>query len=1188
MPRPDPSYGSYPSLDSSFYNSGAMMPSSNGRLAVQVPTPGDLGPALSTSAIMGMRGGNLRQGMSHVDSEQYAIREHYRTASDRAVDALRATTSLVGYATGAASTYSLAQGVTAFGLRKLGYAGGADFVKNTMSIGNLGRTMGSYGNTLISKGGLARYAGGALRLGSLGVRGLALATASLPVTLAIAAGMYGVNKVLESYDARKEAINGPQDLFDSQGFSGSALSDTSGGISIAARRDVNRVFRNNTVDAYGRNGGFARGELNTVARFAADNNLLEGYTGSTDQLASRVMSLAKVAKDVVKIGATITAADAMELQKLTNSLGINNTELTQGGLGKKLVNAAKASGVSTMQMAEKTMQAGAQYMSMGFSAAQGMKMSAYSTIGARSLVGSGKITGVELAEYGGVSGLENALFRSGTIAMQNNSQTLAMATMKMRNGKMEVDHKLLKDFYTGNLSVEDMQVLAKRNMVELSKSSIDPKERIKMLAQIQRDMPSVIKNISSNMSPEQQMALAGQSILSMADKYGSIGAAMDEYFGEDTQARNAFEKYSRNFKSVKAAERKLDVRNDVERYRSAMSADSAGYVDRAYDATTRAIGRGADFIARYTIDPIVARSIRAEEMALSTAAGYFGGESSGSLLAYLEGTSGASTRTISRANIEANKDILDKVVEKITSKGLQGTMGDFIPGTSKVATESPFEELRKELASANSVRQVGDVARKRGFRIAEGQDTGLFTGDLDSDLVDRLTGKFYSDSLTNSAMNLFGIGGGIYRGGQFKEAFLAATDIGDLYVSGANNNFADEYSKQLSASAGSTEAASQKAYKDSLEFQKLVKEELKKVAGNSSFNVSKNQSFTVMMDAIRTKATKLGLNKQQQAALLRKVVNEGLNSSDTQDGTFRRGAGLYAEMERDIANSFDIQKLVTGVTSTPGDITTAEAELRDVASLEGLDRNSQSKLFNYLSGIDTEERQNSLASALKLDDDALRARLASLAKVDTSKLTTPEQFSKIRKIMEKVASGKVDPKLLQGIKNIENLMNLDLETPLDAKGALDTQIATQDLTQLKTNLASSTDTSIANLGKFLGGGTEADNVVKAILGKNKITLQGIVGSNTKFTESDTAKFNSQLNQINEITDQGAKRTALEKLLKDIAITAGSTGPTSGKDAKNLDQIMNEISVGLTSFNTTMQSIANNITGNKPLEIKLTK
>lgn len=1175
-------YGTYPSAQASFYNSQAMMPHSGGRVAPQVPTSGDLAAAFRTQQIMGMHGGALRPGMSRIDAEQYAISQHYNNVAGPGnpfVTTARGINSMLHTASMGAGLYTSAVSASQFAANKFGATNAANLIgKASLS-------------SLASSAAGSHFMGS--RALSLGLRGLAGIT-TLPATLAIMAGTYTLGKAIDRYDTRRQELIGNQELFNAQNFSGSQLADINGNMGVSARREVNQIIANNTIDKYGvsRGMGFKSGELNSVASYAAQNNLLEGYTGSSSQVAGRIMSLAKVAKDIVKLGANISAGEAMELQRITTSMGIQNTELTSGNLGKKLVSAAKASNMSLMEMAGKASEAGAQYMSMGFSAAQGMKLSAHATIGAKSLVGSGIVTGEALAGFGGSQGLENALFRSGTIAMQNNSQTMAMAAMKLRNGKLEVDHGILRDYYTGNLSVDDLQLMAKRNMNSLMKADVNPQDRIKMLAQIQRDMPGMIKNLSSNMSSEQQMALAGQSILSMAKDSGSIGAAMDEYFGEDTQAREAFSTYASNFKNIRSAQNKLDRRVEIEKYKSALAADGEGKIAEGLGFIGRGIEHSIDFLSEYTIDPFIERSLKKEKIALDTAAGYYGGEYSGSVLAMLEGTSGDEIRAVDSANVLKYKGKLagiNGVYSNTTNLGNKGTMFSGlikdlaeVQNTSSSLTAAAASTAAGKAAGISTGDDYYKAAQKRGLRIGRYEDTGIITGDAGQDLLDRISGRFYSDSTTNSLLNIFGLGAGT-DGEDAKEALLTMGYLGDMAIAGRNNILASSLQSRIESSAGSKDGA---FYENTRQFKEDARKALRHLAGNDSYNISKNQSFIEIVKILRNSAKSRGISDEDMNVLINSVANEGIEGTDE---ALKRGSGLLKEMQADILNSFDATKLITGSDTAEeaalrntASITKIQKEVEGVVGLEkSLGREGLKGLFNMAALTNNQESQDALKKVLGGDDAGLRAFLAK-KNIYTDSVTAP-QLTKIRALLSKVADGKIDSKVLYGLSNIDLLM----AKGQSAEDAVGIQKAHEDMQSISKTLASSSDEHLQKLGQFLAP-NGADDIVKGFSEQRHLTLEGIAGKNISFTAEQSLLFKRQLNEINKLEDPSAKSSKLKQLLTDIATAAGSTGTSSTKDAKNMEQVMDQISQGLSTFNTTMTTIANNISNNKPVEIKLSK
>jgi hypothetical protein len=140
--------------------------------------------------------------------------------------------------------------------------------------------------------------------------------------------------------------------------------------------------------------GVTSGDLHGINTMAAQSGLFQGHGGSVGQLSQRLRQVAKLTKQIMDIGSGISAQDAMEIQRLSNEMDIDNTKFNTMDIGKRIIGAAKLSGRTIGQMGQ-VMMGGAQMSSqMGLGAAVGADIalfndafvsSSYSNLGSATL-----------------------------------------------------------------------------------------------------------------------------------------------------------------------------------------------------------------------------------------------------------------------------------------------------------------------------------------------------------------------------------------------------------------------------------------------------------------------------------------------------------------------------------------------------------------------------------------------------------------------------------------------------------------------------------------------------------------------------------------------------------------------------------------------------------------------------------
>ena len=165
---------------------------------------------------------------------------------------------------------------------------------------------------------------------------------------------------------------------------------------------------------------------------------------------------------------------------------------------------------------------------------------------------------------------------------------------------------------------------------------------------------------------------------------------------------------------------------------------------------------------------------------MAGAAGYFGGKKKNSLLARSENSYGNITATYS-----ADRFLEFTRSDRINTSILGASMLEAREKLKHILKLDPSGLLNNEL-----------LAREIGFNISESEDTGMFSGDRDKDIIDRMNGEFYSDSLTNSMLNIL-TGGNFTRTDETREGLIGIKNAAALYMTYQDEGAQEKHQKKL-------------------------------------------------------------------------------------------------------------------------------------------------------------------------------------------------------------------------------------------------------------------------------------------------------------------------------------------------------------------------------------------------------
>ena len=519
--------GTYPQLAGSFYNSAQMMPHDNGRNAQQVPT--------------------FFGGLQNTISASQAMHNYQGIPLNQSILGTQALAHHQ-YGQGLANTI----GGIGTGLGVVGLVGGIG--------GAVAKTMGGSGLLMKTLG----------VMGGMGVAG---------VGAGVMATMHVYNKRMRDIEDMRNAMEGSR--------LGYGLADPiTGGLSNTGAINLSRQME------YAAAGAGFRGsdDLKKVMGQASGLGMLNGMQ-SLGEVTKRVTDLAKASREIVMLGEGISMTDAMQLQKLTQDMGISTSKFRGMNIGKNLVMAARAAGMSMDEAAQVGGQGAMTFQQMGLGAASGMNAAFFSNIAARGLTGVGAFSQRQLAALGGERGIAQNLLMGQAGTMGRLSDTMIAGAVKLGgDGQFRIDREMLDRYIRGDISLREMQERGRDIGKGMTKG-----QRARLLEGLNYAMPELKEQVSDMLTSEEMMTIQGREILNLRKRTGmSMKRAAQTYFGDAAQAET-FLGYAQNYRATRAEqERQRRIADNEQMLKYAGMAKSSSIGAR--------IGRGLVSAAEATGD----------------------------------------------------------------------------------------------------------------------------------------------------------------------------------------------------------------------------------------------------------------------------------------------------------------------------------------------------------------------------------------------------------------------------------------------------------------------------------------------------------------------------------------------------------------------------------------------------------
>ena len=463
----------------------------------------------------------------------------------------------------------------------------------------------SYNNALPGIiGGVGHGLGIASTVGSLGMMagvggGLAAGLAAPPLLLA---GLLAT-ATASAYKKRMSTVTDMRNALQGSRLGYGLADPVTGTISNQAAFDLSAQLKYSAAGS-----GFQDKDLTKVLGQASGLGMMNGMQSLTE-VTKRVTSLAKASREIVMLGEGISMSDAMQLQKLTQDMGISTTKFRGKQIGKNLVMAARASNMSLDQATQIGGQGAITFQQLGLGAASGINAAMFSQIAAKGLTGAGAFSQRQLASLGGQQGIAQNLLAGQAGTMARLSDTLVMGAVKLDSeGKFRIDRDLLDRYVRGDATLKELTQRGKDIGKGMSK-----KERRRLLESLQFSMPELREQMSDMLNPEQMMTIQGREILSLREKTGlSMRRAAHAYFGDAAQAES-FLGYAQNFRASRAeATRQRNIADQERMLKYAGMAKSSSAVSKVgrglvgfTEDVTDAFMYGPELIGEYFADQTV-------------------------------------------------------------------------------------------------------------------------------------------------------------------------------------------------------------------------------------------------------------------------------------------------------------------------------------------------------------------------------------------------------------------------------------------------------------------------------------------------------------------------------------------------------------------------------------------------------
>lgn len=314
--------------------------------------------------------------------------------------------------------------------------------------------------------------------------------------------------------------------------SGSMIDPTTGRMTNASAMGIV-----NALDSTAEGSGFTKQDVYQIHSMAGEMGLMRGHTGSASSIAARVKQLATLTKSIMDLGEGISPADALQMQQLTENMGVKLDKFKSLNISRQVVTAARLAG-RTLEATNQTLAAAANATAgAGLGGQLGVESALFSTVTANSQFGF--LSAEQQAAVGGsAEAYTNNLTQAHATFAARNAQSLAMGSYYLdpATGQLKIDHGALQRMVELGLNPEEAN---RRGMSlirgpEANRLLRDRSTRNLVQSVLSRDMSRLSREAANALDPSTRLGMMGEEIVqrSLATNNLDLNAVATELYGE--------------------------------------------------------------------------------------------------------------------------------------------------------------------------------------------------------------------------------------------------------------------------------------------------------------------------------------------------------------------------------------------------------------------------------------------------------------------------------------------------------------------------------------------------------------------------------------------------------------------------------------------------------------------------------
>lgn len=359
-----------------------------------------------------------------------------------------------------------------------------------------------------------------------------------PATLAVTAGAKFLDAGAEYYrgfENRMGDIRGIRQMY-SGVTSGAMIDPTTGRMTNAAATGIV-----NALDSTAEGSGFTKQDVYQIHSMAGQMGLMRGHTGSASSIASRVKQLATLTKSIMDLGEGISPADALQMQQLTENMGVKLDKFKSLNISRQVVTAARLAG-KTLEATNQTLSAAASTTAgAGLGGQLGVESALFSSVTANSQFGF--LSAEQQAAVGGsAEAYTNNLTQAHASFAARNAQSLAMGSYYLdpATGQLKIDQGALQRMVELGLNPEEANKRGMRLIrgPEANKLLRDRSTRSLVQSVLSRDIGRLSREAANSMDPATRLGMMGEEIVQRALSTNNLdlNAVATELYGESGKA----------------------------------------------------------------------------------------------------------------------------------------------------------------------------------------------------------------------------------------------------------------------------------------------------------------------------------------------------------------------------------------------------------------------------------------------------------------------------------------------------------------------------------------------------------------------------------------------------------------------------------------------------------------------------